>query len=114
MLYRAWEKGVVGLGYVRLPLAVAFAEVGLRVVGIEKDSEKIAGLETCDSYVEDVPAEHLQPLVASGKLQFAGACKALKGVHRACWSGHSLDDLRFGFVYDSGKVPSCSVEGGEC
>jgi UDP-N-acetyl-D-glucosamine dehydrogenase len=79
MLYRAREKGVVGLQYVRLPLAVAFAEVGLRVDGIEKDSENIAVLDTCDSYVEDAPAEHLQPLVASGKLQFTGDCKALKG-----------------------------------
>ena len=40
MLYRAREIGVVGLGYVGLPLAVAFAEAGLRVVGIEKDPQK--------------------------------------------------------------------------
>jgi UDP-N-acetyl-D-mannosaminuronate dehydrogenase len=61
MLYRAREKGVVGLGYVGLPLAVAFAEVGLRVVGIERDSEKIAVLDTYDSFGEDVPGERLQP-----------------------------------------------------
>jgi UDP-N-acetyl-D-glucosamine dehydrogenase len=79
MLYRAREKGVVGLGYVGLPLAVTFAEVGLRVVRIEKDSEKLAVLDTYDSYVEDVPAERLQPLVTSGKLQFTGDCRALKG-----------------------------------
>jgi UDP-N-acetyl-D-glucosamine dehydrogenase len=39
MLYRARDIGVVGLGYVGLPLAVAFAEAGLRVVGIEKDPQ---------------------------------------------------------------------------
>jgi UDP-N-acetyl-D-glucosamine dehydrogenase len=79
MLYRAREKGVVERRYVGLPLAVAFAEVGVRVVGIEKDSERLAVLDTYDSYVEDVPAERLQPLVASGKLQFTGDCRALKG-----------------------------------
>ena len=68
MSNRAREIGVVGLGYVGLPLAVAFAEAGLRVVGIEKD-RKLAALDTYDSYVEDVPAERLQPLVASGKLR---------------------------------------------
>src|SRR5918995_1454207 len=70
MLDRAQEIGVVGVGYVGLPLAVAFAEAGLRVVGIEKDPEKLAALDTYDSYVEDAPAERLQPSVASGKLRF--------------------------------------------
>lgn len=79
MLYRARERGVVGVGYVGLPLAVALAEVGLRVVGIERDSEKVAVLDTYGSYVEDVPAERLLPLIASSKLQFTGDCRVLKG-----------------------------------
>ncbi len=78
MLYRAQEIGVVGLGYVGLPLAVAFAEAGLRVVGIEKDPQKLAALDTYDSYVEDVPAERLQPLVVSGKLRFTEDPTALE------------------------------------
>jgi len=78
MLYRAQEIGVVGLGYVGLPLAVAFAEAGLRVVGIEKDPERLAALDTYDSYVEDVSSESLQPLVASGKLRFTEDYRALK------------------------------------
>jgi UDP-N-acetyl-D-glucosamine dehydrogenase len=80
MLYRAQEIGVVGLGYVGLPLAVAFAEAGLRVVGIEKDPQKLAALDTYDSYVEDVPSERLQLLVASGKLRFTEDYRALKEV----------------------------------
>ena len=78
MLHRAREIGVVGLGYVGLPLAVAFAQAGLRVVGIEKDPQKLAALDTYDSYVEDVPAESLQLLVASGKLRFTEDSTALK------------------------------------
>jgi UDP-N-acetyl-D-glucosamine dehydrogenase len=57
---------------------VAFAEAGLRVVGIEKDPEKLAALDTYDSYVEDVPSERLQLLVASGKLRFTEDYTALK------------------------------------
>jgi UDP-N-acetyl-D-glucosamine dehydrogenase len=69
---------VVGLGYVGLPLAVAFAEAGFRVVGIEKDPQKLAALDTYDSYVEDVPAESLQLIVASGRLRFTEDPTALK------------------------------------
>jgi UDP-N-acetyl-D-glucosamine dehydrogenase len=78
MRYRARDIGVVGLGYVGLPLAVAFAEAGLRVVGIEKDPEKLADLDIFNSYIEDVPSERLQLLVASGKLRFTEDYRALK------------------------------------
>jgi UDP-N-acetyl-D-glucosamine dehydrogenase len=71
---------VVGLGYVGLPLAVAFAEAGHRVVGIEKDPSKLATLDAYDSYVEDVPAERLQPLVAAGLLRFTAEYKSLEEV----------------------------------
>ena len=77
---RAERVGVVGLGYVGLPLAVAFAEAGYSVIGIEIDAEKIAALSARDSYVEDVPAERLEPLLSSGGLQFTEDYMALKEV----------------------------------
>ena len=80
MLHHPGQISVVGLGYVGLPLAVAFAEAGLRVVGVEKDPQKLAALDTYDSYVEDVPPERLRPLVDSGKLQFTEDYTALKEV----------------------------------
>jgi UDP-N-acetyl-D-glucosamine dehydrogenase len=61
--------GVIGLGYVGLPLAVAFAEAGLSVVGVERDQTKIAALEKGESYIEDVSSERLHPLLSSGKLR---------------------------------------------
>src|SRR5688572_3372911 len=61
--------GVVGLGYVGLPLATAFAEAGLNVVGVEADPAKIAALNAQDSYVEDAPAARLAPLLSSGRLK---------------------------------------------
>ncbi len=66
---RAQSVGVVGLGYVGLPLATEFAEAGLNVVGVEADPVKIAVLNAQDSYVEDVPAARLVPLLSSGWLK---------------------------------------------
>jgi len=50
---------VVGLGYVGLPLAVAFAERGFPVVGIDVDPRKVAALQRGESYVQDIPSERL-------------------------------------------------------
>lgn len=69
--------GVVGLGYVGLPLAVAFAEAGFSVVGVDVDAEKVAALQAGESYVEDVPAAMLQPLVAQGLLRATTSYEAL-------------------------------------
>ncbi|MCW3066873.1 MAG: nucleotide sugar dehydrogenase, partial [Solirubrobacterales bacterium] len=51
--------GIVGLGYVGLPLAVAFAEAGEHVVGVELDHRRVEALEDGSSYVEDVPEARL-------------------------------------------------------
>jgi UDP-N-acetyl-D-glucosamine dehydrogenase len=52
--------GIVGLGYVGLPLAVAFAEAGEEVIGVDVDSSKIAGLREGRSHIEDIPSERLR------------------------------------------------------
>ena len=52
--------GIVGLGYVGLPLAVAFAEAGEDVVGVDVDPAKIGDLNRGTSYIEDIPSERLQ------------------------------------------------------
>lgn len=59
---------VVGLGYVGLPLAVAFAEAGFRVTGIDIDRYKVDQLCHGDSYVPDVGSVGLRPLVTRGLL----------------------------------------------
>jgi UDP-N-acetyl-D-glucosamine dehydrogenase len=51
--------GIMGLGYVGLPLAVAFAESGEHVLGMDVDPTKIAALRRNDSYIEDVPSAAL-------------------------------------------------------
>ena len=61
--------GVIGLGYVGLPVAVAFAEAGYRVVGIDLREEKVALLEQGRSHLRDVPDERVAPLRESGRLR---------------------------------------------
>jgi UDP-N-acetyl-D-glucosamine dehydrogenase len=51
--------GVIGLGYVGLPLAVAFAQEGCDVIAVDVDSRKIELLAAGESYIEDVPSEVL-------------------------------------------------------
>jgi len=47
--------GVIGLGYVGLPLATAFAEAGHQVIGLDLDQAKLSALHEGRSYIEDVP-----------------------------------------------------------
>jgi UDP-N-acetyl-D-mannosaminuronate dehydrogenase len=56
------KVGVVGLGYVGLPLAVAFAEEGNEVVGLDADPRKIDALGEGTSYIEDVSSDRLAAL----------------------------------------------------
>jgi UDP-N-acetyl-D-glucosamine dehydrogenase len=56
--------GVIGLGYVGLPLAVAFAREGCEVIAVDVDARKIDAIEAGDSYIEDVPSELLKELAA--------------------------------------------------
>jgi UDP-N-acetyl-D-glucosamine dehydrogenase len=53
------KVGIIGMGYVGLPLAVAFAEAGHEVWGVEVDPVRVAALERGESYVEDIPSERL-------------------------------------------------------
>ena len=73
--------GIIGLGYVGLPLAVAFAESGCDVVGLDVDSTKVEALNSGRSYIEDVPSEMLAPLAeklrATGDYADLAACEAV-------------------------------------
>jgi UDP-N-acetyl-D-glucosamine dehydrogenase len=58
---------VIGQGYVGLPLAVAFAQVGFAVTGIEIDADRVAALNRAVSHIGDVEDETLRALVAAGR-----------------------------------------------
>src|SRR4051795_9885384 len=58
------QVGIIGLGYVGLPLAVVFAEAGCDVVGVDADPRRVERLRRSDSDVEDVPSERLRAVAA--------------------------------------------------
>src|SRR5664279_4024855 len=66
---RRARVGVVGLGYVGLPLAVEFAKAGFTVTGIDISEEKTRRVNAGDSYIGDIPTATLAPLVESGRLR---------------------------------------------
>jgi UDP-N-acetyl-D-glucosamine dehydrogenase len=72
--------GILGLGYVGLPLAVVFAEAGFTVVGIDPIQEKVDLLNKGESYILDVPTETVARLVKAGKLRATTDYSALDTV----------------------------------
>lgn len=60
--------GIVGMGYVGLPLAVAFAQAGFQVVGVDIDRAKVDSLNQGISYVEDISSDVLTSLVSNSRL----------------------------------------------
>jgi UDP-N-acetyl-D-glucosamine dehydrogenase len=61
--------GIVGLGYVGLPLAVEFAEAGFSVIGVDVTAAKVERLNQGESYIPDVPTETVKHLVEQGKFR---------------------------------------------
>ena len=59
---------ILGLGYVGLPLAVVFAEIGFKVTGIDPVSSKVDAIQRGESYVLDVSSEQVAKLVRAGRL----------------------------------------------
>ncbi|HSB66749.1 MAG TPA: NAD(P)-binding domain-containing protein, partial [Anaerolineales bacterium] len=64
---RTAKIGILGLGYVGLPLATAFGEAGFSVMGIDPDPRKINTLNNGESYIQDVPSEQIQRLMKGGR-----------------------------------------------
>ncbi len=65
---RTARVGVVGLGYVGLPLLVEFARAGFQAVGIDVDDRKVAAINRGESYIQDVPAREVAQFAAAGRL----------------------------------------------
>ncbi len=61
--------GVIGLGYVGLPLAAEFGRAGLRVLGFDVDPEKVRQIEAGESYISDIKPETVAELVKSNRLE---------------------------------------------
>ena len=68
---REARVGVIGLGYVGLPLAVEFAHAGFTVTGFDVDGAVAGEINAGRSYIPDVPEAHFAAVVKSGRLSAA-------------------------------------------
>ena len=67
LIKRNANVAVIGLGYVGLPLALAFANKGFKVVGVDTDAHRVERIEKLESYITDVPSSVIAKLVRNGK-----------------------------------------------
>jgi UDP-N-acetyl-D-glucosamine dehydrogenase len=70
--------GIVGAGYVGLPLAQVFAEAGHRIVLVESNADKVDAVRLGESYIRDVDSDDLRRLVESGAIEITSDYDALK------------------------------------
>ena len=70
--------GIIGLGYVGLPLAVRFASAGFQVTGIDIDEGRVREVNQGKSYIPDVKKEEIKRLLSQGKLRATTDYKTLK------------------------------------
>ena len=66
---REARVGVIGLGYVGLPLAVEFAKAGMKALGFDLDAKKVEQINRGESYIGDVPGDEVKAMVESGYLR---------------------------------------------
>jgi UDP-N-acetyl-D-glucosamine dehydrogenase len=77
---RSAKVGVIGLGYVGLPLAIEMAVKGFRVTGIDIDGGKVEAVNAGLSYVLDVPNESLSSMVVNGALRATQSFAAVESL----------------------------------
>jgi UDP-N-acetyl-D-glucosamine dehydrogenase len=70
--------GLIGLGYVGLPLAVEFGQAGFKVIGVDVDQKKVTAINNGRSYIPDVKTEAVTALQAAGKLSASTDYATLK------------------------------------
>jgi len=101
---------VVGLGYVGLPLAVAFAETGFRVIGIDTDPARVEAINNGRSYIQDVPSERLVVLVtADGRRPTAESAAMVNGVNPARGGQQSAVGGRLTATTDYAVLADCDA-----
>lgn len=74
---REAQIAIVGLGYVGLPMALAFADAGFHVVGLEKDADRVRMLNAGESYIDDIRSEEVAKAVEAGRFEATTDTSAL-------------------------------------
>lgn len=70
--------GIIGLGYVGLPLSLQFARCGVNVTGLDVDGKKVVKLNAGESYIEHIPAAAIQEQVNAGRFRATSDFSAIK------------------------------------
>jgi UDP-N-acetyl-D-glucosamine dehydrogenase len=102
-----FKIGVVGLGYVGLPLAVEFALKGFKTLGIDLDARKVDSIRKGKNYIDDVSQEDFESVVKSGALtaennyESAGTCDAIFICVPTPFTPNKEPDISF--IVDSSK-----------
>jgi UDP-N-acetyl-D-glucosamine dehydrogenase len=78
---RGSRVGVVGLGYVGLPLAMTLADAGYQVTGIDSDRSRVEAIRRGETYIPDVDATALAQAVRSGKITATSSFRAVEHCH---------------------------------
>ena len=71
------KVGILGMGYVGMPLAVVFAQAGFNVLGIDPDRRKVDSFQRGVSYIQDVPSQVMADLQRTGNLNMTTEFAAL-------------------------------------
>jgi UDP-N-acetyl-D-glucosamine dehydrogenase len=72
--------GIIGMGYVGMPLALAAAAAGFRIVGFDVDPEKIASINASKSYIKHIASQDIEALVKNGRLRATDQFEQLRDV----------------------------------
>lgn len=108
--------GVIGLGYVGLPLAMEFVRSGYRAIGFDIDKEKIEKLSSGESYIKHISEERVSQTLRSGLFEATSDFSRLKEVDAVSicvptpLDEHRMPDLSF--VIDSARVVSKNMKQG--
>jgi len=78
LLNKKAKIGIVGLGYVGLPLSIAFCKKNYKVTGIELDIDRINSLKKGKSYIEDVDSQQLRKFIKEGILNVSSDYRVVK------------------------------------
>ena len=99
--------GIIGLGYVGLPLVIQFAKSGVQVLGIDVDDKKVEALNRGESYIKHIPSSALQAQLKSGLIEATTDYQRVKGLDAILICVPTpLDDKRepdLTYVLDTGR-----------
>ena len=109
--------GIIGLGYVGLPLVIRFAEEGYKVLGFDIDSKKVAAISAGKSYIKHIPNGRISELVQKKMLTATADFERLKGMDAIIICVPTpLNEMRepdLRYVEETGRVISRHIRKGQ-